>query len=174
MENGTDTTQVTDSFGYTASQVADYFIQLSSQKMVDENTPEGVSPLKLQKLLYFAQAASLALTGKKLFEEEIQAWKFGPVIASVYHAYKDAGNTPLIKSTGEFESITDEEAQKMIRGVWELFDKYSASELVEITHNHTPWKESYKEGLNQTIDVNILRDYYKNIFTYQETQEATA
>lgn len=153
---------------YTASQVADYFVYLSSQKMVDEGVAEGVTPLKLQKFLYFAQAASLALFNKELFKEDIEAWKYGPVVASIYHKYKSQQNLPITTATGEYEKISDKETQNLLKGVWELFDKYSARELVEITHRHAPWKTTYKAGVNNVIPSEILRDYYKNIFELKE------
>src|SRR5437667_343554 len=107
--------------------------------MVDENISEGITPLKLQKLLYFGQAASLSLFNKKLFNDGIEAWKFGPVVSSIYHQYKNKQNLPIVKSSGEYKQI-DEDTSKFIGEVFNLFDKYSARELVEITHRHAPWK----------------------------------
>lgn len=153
---------------YTASQVADYFIYLSSKNVIDEGIPEGVTPLKLQKLLYFGQAASLALCNRKLFEEDIEAWKYGPVISSLYHKYKSNLNTPLVEPSGEYTDIIDPQAQNILKGVWELFDKYSAGELVEIAHQHAPWKNFYKEGHNVVIPPEVMRDYYKGIFEFKE------
>lgn len=154
---------------YTAEQIADYFVYLASQKMADENTPEGISPLKLQKLLYFGQAASLALFDKKLFKEDIEAWKYGPVVPVIYRKYKFKQNQPLLKPKGVYKEIKNMEVKNILEGVWELFDKYSASELVEITHQHTPWKNTYKENENIVIPPKILRDYYKNIFELKES-----
>lgn len=154
---------------YNASQVADYFIWLSSQKEVEEGgVVEGVTPLKLQKLLYFAQAASLALYNKKLFTEEIQAWKYGPVVPNLYHQYKDHLNHPITKARGNYSEIDDEETQELIQGVWELFDKYSSGELVEITHQHEPWKSVFKEGENKVIPVEIIKEYYKDTFVLED------
>src|SRR5450631_518283 len=58
----------------TARAVADYFLSL-----VDEEAGDSLSNLKLQKLVYYAQGFSLALTGKRLFDEAIEAWEHGPV-----------------------------------------------------------------------------------------------
>ena len=44
---------------------------------------ELVSNLKLQKLLYYVQGFHLAVFGEPLFEEEIEAWMYGPVVPSV-------------------------------------------------------------------------------------------
>jgi uncharacterized phage-associated protein len=156
---------------YSAAEVADYFVHLASQKFIDEGVPEGVSPLKLQKFLYFGQAASLALFNKKLFREDIEAWQYGPVISSIYHQYKIEGNTPLTQASGEYKVITDESDQDFIKDVWKLFDKFSASELVEMTHQHGPWLNTYKEGEKHVvITPELMRDYYKDVFQLdQET-----
>ena len=43
-----------------------------------------VSPLRLQKLLYYCQGWSLALLGRPLFRQPIEAWMNGPVVKDVY------------------------------------------------------------------------------------------
>ena len=69
--------------------VANYFIGLSLKNKLDtDGTVEGITNLKLQKILYFAQCAYLALYDKPLFEDEVLAWEYGPVISSVYNKYK--------------------------------------------------------------------------------------
>lgn len=155
---------------YSASQVADYFVFLSNQMMIDEGVSEGVTPLKLQKFLYFAQAASLAMFDKKLFGENIEAWKYGPVVSEIYHHYKNTqgtSDTPITVTTGVYKEISDDQTKQLITGVWELFDKYSARELVDITHQHSPWKNLYQEGKNVVIPPEVLRDYYRDIFQFE-------
>lgn len=156
---------------YSAEIVADYFILLSASKNVDENVSEGVTPLKLQKLLYFAQAASLVLHSTKIFNEDIQAWKYGPVVSSIYHKYKTNPNEPITIPSGDYSKVTDNQTKDIIEGIWELFGKYSAEELVEITHNHDPWQKIYKEGENRTIPVELLKEYYTGIFEFQSSDE---
>lgn len=56
----------------TAIEVARYFLALQ-----DEDAGEGISNLKLQKLLYYAQGIYLAMEGKSLFPERIEAWTYG-------------------------------------------------------------------------------------------------
>ena len=63
----------------TAAQVADYFLSL-----VDEDAGDSMTNLRLQKLLFYAQAWHLALTNRPLFEEDFEAWVHGPVIPSFY------------------------------------------------------------------------------------------
>lgn len=155
---------------YSAKQIADYFVHLSSQKMIDEGVPEGITPLKLQKILYFSQAASLAIHNKKIFTEDIEAWKYGPVVPVVFYEYKSHLNSPLTEPIGLYKEITNPEAISILDGVWELFNKYSASELVDITHQHAPWKDLYQEGRNIVISPGTLKDYYNNIFELSQSE----
>jgi uncharacterized phage-associated protein len=59
--------------------------------------PRGLelSNLKLQKLLYYSQGYNLALTSKPIFEEPIEAWKYGPVVKGIYHQFKVFGDLDI-------------------------------------------------------------------------------
>jgi uncharacterized phage-associated protein len=60
---------------YSAENVAKYLVYLASQGFVGDNKErEGITNLKLQKMLYFVQAYYLAKLGKPLFMEPIEAW----------------------------------------------------------------------------------------------------
>ena len=63
--------------------VADFFIDIANK-----NTDDTLTNLKLNKLLYYAQGEYLARTGKPLFDDEIQAWDYGPVVPVIYYKYK--------------------------------------------------------------------------------------
>ena len=73
----------------SAVDVARYFLAQS-----DDDAGDIISNLKLQKLLYYAQGVTLALTGKPLFSDPIEAWQHGPVVPSVYRLYKVAAGHP--------------------------------------------------------------------------------
>ena len=70
---------------YTPSHIANYFLYVARKENID------MSPLKLMKLVYFAYAWYLYLTDQDLFSEEIQAWKHGPAIRSLYDEFKRFG-----------------------------------------------------------------------------------
>lgn len=56
---------------------------------------ESVTNLKLQKILYYVQGYFLAKFDRPLFPDEIQAWKFGPVVPSVYYEFSSYGPDTL-------------------------------------------------------------------------------
>src|ERR1700678_4090164 len=74
---------------YPAAAIANEFIRLAR----DSNRP--LSPMKVQKLVYFAHGWFLAFTGKPLINEPIEAWQFGPVIPSLYHSLKGYGTKEI-------------------------------------------------------------------------------
>jgi uncharacterized phage-associated protein len=65
----------------------------------------------------------------------------------------------------DFSDITPED-QALMRDIWEEFGKYSAKKLVDITHEHAPWKSVYKEGVpNIEITKESLKSYYTPMFS---------
>jgi len=147
-----------------AMSVAKWFVERANKEFVDEEgVSEGLTNLKLQKLLYFAQAVSLSLKGQPLFNEKIEAWKFGPVVPDVYHALKEFGSGPVaIAAVGQ---ELDSEATSLLEDVWSVYGKFSAHELVNITHNHLPWKEIYLSSSdNNEITRESIQNYYANYY----------
>lgn len=143
---------------YTAENVAKYVIYLASQAFVGDNKErEGITNLKLQKVLYFAQAYYLSKVGKPLFSDNIEAWEYGPVIPSIYHKFKSKGSNPIICE--EDKSSLSLEDKETLKKVWETFGGYSASRLVDIAHAHTPWKEANKSQ-SQIISQKSIKEYY--------------
>lgn len=158
------------STSYSVFDVANYFISLSQKQMIDDGVPEGITHLKLQKILFFTQAAYLALYKKPLFEDPVLAWKYGPVIERVYHKYKTSGNHPLILEQYDKVIEGNEKLKTFLDGIWELFGKYSANELINISHNHLPWKEAYEKGPSTEITKEKMIEYYKDIFKFQSDE----
>ncbi|MCK4386606.1 MAG: SocA family protein [Candidatus Pacebacteria bacterium] len=143
---------------YTAGNVAKYFIYLASQEFVgDDKEREGITNLKLQKILYFAQAYYLAKLGRPLFSDNIEAWEYGPVVPVVYRKYKINKSNPIIDEKDK--SSLSVEDKKIVRKIWDSFGGYSTSRLVDITHAHTPWREANK-STSQIIHHKTIREYY--------------
>ncbi|MBQ6605586.1 SocA family protein [Candidatus Saccharibacteria bacterium] len=151
---------------YTANDIAGWFINRSNQIKIDEKAVEGITNLKLQKIVFLAQAASLALNKKPLFDDQIQAWQYGPVIPAIYDKYKNHKNNTIPKPRGKIREI-DEDTKKLLETVWEFFGGYSASQLVKITHSHQPWIEAYNDGQGAFSEISqkSIQAFYQNIFS---------
>jgi len=121
--------------------------ELLSRAEDDEYKQEvlpAIDHLKLQKLVYFAQAMRLAAYDEKLFDEPIEAWPLGPVISSVYHEFKPNQDRLIPEDQGSDEGINDE-VQEFLKQIWLQFGKYSSIQLVNLTHQHAPWSEAKKK-----------------------------
>ena len=136
--------------------VADFFIQLANQSEDDQMTN-----LKLNKLLYYAQGAFLARTGKALFDQSIEAWPLGPVVPEIYHKYKVCGKGPISSSEIDIDrsKFSDEELETLL-DVMREFGKYTGSTLVSLTHRPgTPWSNAISAECT-TLDLADIRDYF--------------
>lgn len=163
---------------YSALDIANYIIEFSKK------IGAPVSNLKLQKLLYYVQAAFLVECNKKCFREKILAWNYGPVVKEVYDYYKGYGRENILSNTQYSELKFDfrnkkivKKQQKVDRQATDLIEKVVVSykdiqnpfKLVEKTHNEEPWRQS---ELSKEISVNLIQDYYRNnkskIYGYEE------
>lgn len=75
---------------YPASSIANEILKRTRNHNIDD-----VTPMKLQKLVYFAHGWWLGVTGKPLIAEQVEAWQYGPVVPSLYEATKEFGNQPI-------------------------------------------------------------------------------
>jgi uncharacterized phage-associated protein len=135
--------------------VANFFLQAAG----DEN---DVTNMKLNKLLYFAQGHSLAVLGRPLFDEDIEAWEYGPVIPAVYRKYRVCGRTPIVAEDGYAYKFTSEE-KVLLSNVWVEYGKYSAGFLVSLTHsNRSPWHEAIYSG-SKVITRSRMEECFKSL-----------
>ena len=120
---------------------------------------EEVTPLMLQKLLYFIQGIYSALYGKPIFEEDCRAWVHGPVYPEVYDLFRDFKYNPIDDARfalveGKEDALTGDE-KRVIDLVVNTFGMYSGKVLEKITHNEIPWKEARK-GYGDGIPSGVL------------------
>ncbi len=114
---------------YTALEISSYYIS------------KGVSPLKLQKLLYYAQSWFYVKYKKKLFNEKISGWIYGPVIYSVWDKFRIMKRTAIIPKTRK-ENVDLSIVEEHLNKIWEKYGHFSASELVDLSHQTIAWKHS--------------------------------
>lgn len=135
---------------------------------------EEVTPLMLQKLLYFIQGESYALNGKPMFCENCQAWVHGPVYPEVYDMFRDFKYNPIDDARFAILEGTEDELSHEERMVVDLvvntFGEYSGKMLERITHEEEPWKlarKGYADYIpsNEPILMESIGAYYvkKNV-----------
>lgn len=155
-----------------ALSVANHFIDLA------KNDDKQIRLLGLVKRVYIAHGFSLALLDKPLIDprfDKVEAWKYGPVIPSVYHSFKNYKANPITEKTVvmewknnnySFETpiLQDEQSKKIVQMVWKRYINFTDSELVTITHKEgTPWKICYKPDENIEIPDSFTQLYYKKL-----------
>ncbi|MDD5327181.1 MAG: DUF4065 domain-containing protein [Phycisphaerae bacterium] len=141
----------------TAQQIADYFLSL-----VDEDCGDSLSNLKLQKLLYYAQGFHLAMYGEPLFDDPIEAWRYGPVVVDIYHNYKANDNKPLPVPENIDLSLYSKKVKHLLNDVYEIYGQFSALKLANLTHEEAPWKST---DLNSIISHEEMEKYFKTLLT---------
>jgi len=137
------------------------------------------SHLKLQKLLYYVYAEFLHKKDKRLFEDEIVAFKYGPVVEDVFHKYRVHGSAKIgytedesfiikaqdVALTPSFMKIaSSEHGLEAISVILEVLKRYkdmTAKELVDKTHQvGGSWDMVYKEGMDCLISDELIKQHY--------------
>jgi len=122
---------------------------------------ESPTPMKLQKLCYYAQGYSLA-DGNQLFDEDFQAWQHGPVIYSLYSKYKDYQWHPINE---DFEE-TNNSNYDLLKDIVAAYGRFDGAALSTMTHRETPWLSARgnideSAGCNEQISKDSLKNYFE-------------
>ena len=156
---------------YDAMDIARYVINTA----IDKGKP--VSNLKLQKILYYIQAAFLVETGDPCFSDEIERWRHGPVVVDVYNQFRKFIGCDITEKQLEYEkleydskfnvkSVTkkfeldkiEENDRELIKKVLDGLLHKSAWSLVDRTHNEDPWKQT---DSNAEMTTSLIKDFFK-------------
>lgn len=142
--------------------VADFFISTANDGEPEED--DGITNMKLNKLLFFAQAASLQRFGKPLFDAPLEAWKYGPVVKDVYRTFKGYQRDSIAKVARPFDWKTlSPDVLDLLCDVYRAYARdYSATGLMRMTHKPgTPWSQVYEPNRNKEIPNELIRKWVK-------------
>ena len=142
-----------------------------------------ITPLKLQKLLYYIQSWHIAKFEKNnLFDELPQAWVNGPVYRSVYDAYKsnffknedikfDSSDNLEDELKLKIDGLNiDDEQIKVINSILKFYAAQSDGNLVLRTHTDRPWNQARKdlkpfERSTNQITVDNMYSFYSEMLS---------
>lgn len=159
---------------YSEKAVANYFID----KALETETSD-LSPMKLQKLVYFAHAWHLAYFEEPLITSEIQAWKYGPVIPDLYHEIKEYGTSSITARLIDLEYLDDNfnfltadvpendlQTHSILDAVWNLYGHFSPIQLSNMTHEEgEPWSRVIQQSQEQNLmNLEIPNNLIQEIF----------
>ena len=128
-----------------------------------ENYHGIMRPLQLIKLVYIAHGWFLAFTkGIPLLREPVQAWKYGPVVPSLYHAVKGnreiAEPFPMIQS---WKDVLHQDERGILDETLEFYGHFTGRQLSSLTHEKgTPWDETWDGTFHKDIPNKSIEAYY--------------
>lgn len=155
---------------YSAKAIANYFLDLAKSKR------QTLTPMKLQKLIYFAHGWHLAMYGEPLIDEQVQAWDYGPVIHSIYTEFREFGAGPIEDRATDLDVAlmalvtpavhpNDKRTIQFLNRIWEVYGKYSAIQLSNLTHTPgAPWQEARKQAQSLrsvAISNDLIGKYFR-------------
>jgi uncharacterized phage-associated protein len=152
---------------YDPLAVANFFVQKSLE------TGKEVTPMKLLKLVYIAHGWNLGLFGEPLISEAVEAWQYGPVIPSVYQAFKEYGRSRITKMTsGPWGAslaspvvpvIPEEDTRTrgLLNEIWDVYGDKDGLYLSAVTHKEgSPWTKTERNGI---IAQETIREHYQSM-----------
>lgn len=166
---------------YHPMYIANYIITFCTENGYEINN------LKLQKIMYYLQAQSLVESSLPLFDENLQKWKYGPVVPTVYHEYKShgassiktedigkiirtpyEGETPNFINTYIVEEYTSDKINNDDKYILDetvpVFAGYDSFYLVEQTHKHDIWRKDAPNILLGLQGIEYSNEEIKNYF----------
>jgi len=142
------------------SSVSDFLLAESRER------GEVLTNLKLQKLLYYAQAWHLATYDQELFAEDFRAWVHGPVLPSQYRRFKDYEWRPIMEEVGR--PVLESALEAHLLEIVDVFGEETAVALELMTHREKPWLAArgnlaLDAPSNAIVLKSLMRDYYRSL-----------
>lgn len=143
---------------YSSIKLANEFLRCARED------GRALTPLQLIKLVYIAHGWGLPLLGRPLLNEPVQAWQYGPVVPSLYHAIRHFRASPVVGDVAgdpDPQALSDVERQ-FIRNVYDRYKHLSGTQLSSLTHmDDTPWSQVWaSSGRNATIPDDLIAAHY--------------
>lgn len=148
----------------TYDTIADYFIAFANE------TGSLITNLKLQKLVYYAQAWNLVINQKELFPDKFEAWVHGPVLPNLYKKYRVNKWGPINKDIklDDVKKNLGEDEIKLLKDVADVYFELDAYKLEKLTHIEEPWLEARgtlaeNEPCTNEISTDTMKRYYSSL-----------
>ena len=163
----------------SAASVANAFLDLQE---ADQSEYPPIDQMKLYKLVYYAQAWWLASNDEPLFEEDLEAWPWGPVVRELYPTFKSAGSGAItnqraaqVVKTGsglftyrrQVAPPPPQAVMDFLKQIWEIHKKFTGVALSNATHQPgEPWtivKDLYGSlEKKPLIPVELIKDVFRS------------
>lgn len=159
---------------YTAMGVANYIVWYVNNSIGKHVC--SLTPLKLQKILYYVATAYLKKHGELLFSESFRKWQYGPVVKEVYFEFKSIGICHIDKPKAviveddsaifgrkklefsEYKFEQDSEFKRIADSVIDQLIDVDAFKLVEMTHEEVAWANFESKIISGVEDLRYSRE----------------
>lgn len=138
------------------------------------NKQKSITSVKLLKLAYIAHGMTLGVLGRALLDENVEAWPYGPVVRSIYHAVAGQGSRQIEKIDNvpdNWENMIHNDEKRILDYVCDKYGNISAYTLSDATHKEgTPWDITMKTtgGYYPSISDNLIEDFYRKMVIGKE------
>ena len=150
---------------YDPNDVAEWFL-----------IQESMTIMKVLKLVYLAHGFKMALADdvkQVMFNDDVEAWKFGPVVRTIYDEYKESGGCKIEQpAENKASSLISSEDVTILEAVYRSYGTLDAWELSALTHQKdTPWYKVWNSDENiqdqivfdVVIPNQLIKDHFFSI-----------
>lgn len=150
--------------------VANEFLTLA------DKAQDPLTPMQLLKLVYIAHGWMLGLFGRPLISDKVEAWRYGPVIPSLYNQIRSFRSKAVVGPLKKMDGELDDHARDVVRQVFEKYGKMSGPMLSRLTHaKGTPWEATWdSESFGNSISNDLIEDHYKRLYIGRSGERAVA
>ncbi|OAV73605.1 putative phage-associated protein [Bacteroidales bacterium Barb6] len=152
---------------YTASQIADWIISCYVPDAGD-----AITPLKLQKLLYYCQAWHYTVYDEPLFDDKIEAWARTPVVPSEFERFgylELCDNILSNRPEPAPKIVLEDKTEELLYEVMNKYGQHTAYYLEQLIHSEKPWEETrgdtddYTNIIPKEIPLSLMKSYYSSV-----------
>jgi len=143
-------------------KVAHYFLRKANGRL---------TPLQVQKLVYYAHGWSLAVFDAPLSAESVEVWPYGPAVASVYHEFKQYGANIIGRYSRKELNGFSPEQEALLDRVWDQYGNLDGIQLSMLTHKPgSPWDKAFQNH-ERFIREQLIKDYFLDLIKRSEDNE---
>ncbi len=143
---------------YNARAVANYLIAKAAVK-------GGLDALQVMKLTYISHGFTLAVLGRPLLEDDVEAWKFGPAIRRIYAVLPGGSGRISTPLGGTPAALLGSAEKTVVEGVYQTYGSLTGTYLSTLTHRSgSPWDQTWRTyGQNAVIPRALIMKHYKGV-----------
>lgn len=133
-----------------------------------EESAEALTPMKITKLVYLAHGWHLAIEGKPLIDEAVEAWEFGPMIPSLYDVFAQHGKAAIVRALLIPEMPPGGLATAIVARIWKVYQPLTGVQLCTMCHEdgsawHQVWTGGDVKQDRPPIPNELIAEYFTQL-----------